>query len=183
MDKDQQRCLFLTGSALLSLPEAASSSLHTDGALSKQLCVSVHVCVSVSVCACMCVCVLYGCECKETYGGEECTVDEKGEGEEHETNTASHCTCVCACACACCISPLTHPIYCSGWLWWITILHVGHVLLSSRYFTRQLLQTGDTDTHSQGYTLRYTGQQSYNVFSMFSAYFLSTLAVSLGDHG
>lgn len=55
MDKDQQRCLFLTGSAPLSLPEAASSSLHTDGALSKQLCVSVHVCVSVSVCACMCV--------------------------------------------------------------------------------------------------------------------------------
>lgn len=38
---------------------------------------------------------------------------------------------------------LTHPIYCSGWLWWITILHVGHVLFSSRYFTRQLLQTGD----------------------------------------
>lgn len=35
----------------------------------------------------------------------------------------------------------THPMYCRGWLWWITILQVGQVLFSSRYFTRQLLQT------------------------------------------
>lgn len=34
-----------------------------------------------------------------------------------------------------------YPMYCSGWLWWMTILHVGHVLFSSRYFTRQLRQT------------------------------------------
>lgn len=181
MDKDQQRCLFLTGSALLSLPEAASSSLHTDGALSKQLCVSVHVCVSVSVCACMCVYYMV-VSAKRPMEGRSALLMRKEKGKNMK-QTQHPTVPVCVCVCACCSSPLTHPIYCSGWLWWITILHVGHVLLSSRYFTRQLLQTGDTDTHSQGYTLRYTGQQSYNVFSMFSAYFLSTLAVSLGDHG
>lgn len=35
----------------------------------------------------------------------------------------------------------TYPIYCRGWLWCITILHVGQVLFSSKYFTKQLLQT------------------------------------------
>lgn len=35
----------------------------------------------------------------------------------------------------------TYPMYCSGWLWWITILHVGQVLFSSKYLTRQLRQT------------------------------------------
>lgn len=35
----------------------------------------------------------------------------------------------------------SYPMYCSGWLWWMTIRHVGHVLFSSRYFTKQLLQT------------------------------------------
>lgn len=49
----------------------------------------------------------------------------------------------CVCACVLRRPPPTHPMYCSGWLWWITILHVGHVLFSSRYFTRQLLQTAD----------------------------------------
>lgn len=34
-----------------------------------------------------------------------------------------------------------HPMYCSGWLWWMTILQVGQVLFSSRYLTRQLRQT------------------------------------------
>lgn len=56
----------------------------------------------------------------------------------------SKCEWVCVRLCVCTLRWfLTHPIYCSGWLWWITILHVGHVLFSSRYFTRQLLQTGD----------------------------------------
>lgn len=35
----------------------------------------------------------------------------------------------------------SYPMYCSGWLWWMTIRQVGHVLFSSRYFTKQLLQT------------------------------------------
>lgn len=74
--------------------------------------------MSVSVCACMCVCVLYGCECKETYGGEECTVDEKGEGEEHETNTASHCTCVCVC-----VRVLQQPPHSPDILQWMALMN------------------------------------------------------------
>lgn len=42
-------------------------------------------------------------------------------------------------------------MYCRGWLWWMTILHVGQVLFSSRYFTRQLRQTaGGRVSGSQG---------------------------------
>ena len=64
------------------------------------------------------------------------------------------CMCVHVRECVCWGS-LTYPMYCSGWLWWITILHVGHVLFSSRYFTRQLLQTGDTQTHTYMVTTIY----------------------------
>lgn len=49
---------------------------------------------------------------------------------------------------ACARAHFTHPIYCSGWLWWITILHVGHVLFSSKYLTRQLRQTANTQAHA-----------------------------------
>ncbi len=42
----------------------------------------------------------------------------------------------------------SYPMYCSGWLWWMTIRHVGHVLFSSRYFTKQLLQTIYTHTNT-----------------------------------
>lgn len=42
----------------------------------------------------------------------------------------------------------TYPIYCNGWLWCITILQVGQVLFSSKYFTRQLLQTSNKDIHN-----------------------------------
>ncbi len=45
----------------------------------------------------------------------------------------------------------SYPMYCSGWLWWMTIRHVGHVLFSSRYFTKQLLQTTYTHTNTQLY--------------------------------
>lgn len=43
-----------------------------------------------------------------------------------------------------------HPMYCSGWLWWMTIRHVGQVLFSSRYLTRQLRQTVGRGTPSAG---------------------------------
>lgn len=78
--------------------------------------------------------------------------------------------CVCAFVCVRTLRWfLTHPIYCSGWLWWITILHVGHVLFSSRYFTRQLLQTGDaqqkcTVTLHRGHTHTHTEHLSFKVF-------------------
>lgn len=42
-----------------------------------------------------------------------------------------------------------HPMYCRGWLWWMTILQVGQVLFSSRYFTRQLRQTEGGGGHQQ----------------------------------
>lgn len=45
-----------------------------------------------------------------------------------------------------------YPMYCSGWLWWMTILHVGQVLFSSRYFTRQLRQTARKHTPSESST-------------------------------
>lgn len=61
---------------------------------------------------------------------------------------AEHCRCfLCVRAQACVRASFTHPIYCSGWLWWITILHVGQVLFSSKYLTRQLRQTASTQTH------------------------------------
>ena len=48
-------------------------------------------------------------------------------------------------------------MYCRGWLWWMTILQVGQVLFSSRYFTRQLRQTegGASINSRQGHSSRW----------------------------
>lgn len=75
------------------------------------------------------------------------TAPETWAVPSHWWRTINGRVCVCLSVCAG-VYPFTYPIYCSGWLWWITILHVGQVLFSSRYFTRQLLQTEEKQTNS-----------------------------------